>query len=97
MTPERIRDIRERAGMSQEDFARTFDVALQTVWRWETGRRTPNEWHQAAIEKFEERLDEAERQNQLAEFVKGIAGGAAVFGVGWLLAKLFDEATSPDS
>jgi transcriptional regulator with XRE-family HTH domain len=82
--------------MSQEDFARTFNVSLQTVWRWETGRRTPNEWHQAAIEKFEERLDEAEREDQVPEFVKGIAGGAAAFGVGWLLAKLYDEAT-PDS
>lgn len=96
MSPDRIREIRQRAGMSQEEFAQTFNVSLQTVWRWEKGRRTPTEWHEAALDQFEKRLDQAERQDQVREFVKGIVGGAAFFGVGWLLGKLFSEGDSTE-
>lgn len=91
LTPDRIRQIRERAGLSQRDFAKTFGVDRVTVARWETGRRVPGEWHDFAIRKFEEELEEAEQKQETREFLARIVGAAAVAGVGVLMAKLFGE------
>lgn len=38
----RIREERERAGMSQEDLAQTIFVSRQTVSNWETGKTYPD-------------------------------------------------------
>lgn len=94
LSPERIAEIRHRAGLSQKEFAETFGVNRATVAKWEIGRRVPNEWHNHALRKFEEELNEAERRQQTREFVAGIAGAVAVGGVGYLMAKLYSEATN---
>lgn len=36
-----VRAIRQRLGLSQEAFARRFQLALRTVQEWEQGRRIP--------------------------------------------------------
>lgn len=41
-SPEEIKGIRSRADMSQSEFARTFNISLDTVKGWEQGKRSPN-------------------------------------------------------
>jgi putative transcriptional regulator len=42
MDPERIRTIRQRLQMTQEDFAHLIGVTFSTVNRWENGKSAPN-------------------------------------------------------
>lgn len=42
MTPaEQIRAIRHSTGLSQEAFARTYEIPRRTIENWEFGSRTP--------------------------------------------------------
>lgn len=41
LTPEAIRAIREKHGMSQRELARALDVSINTISNWETSRSTP--------------------------------------------------------
>ena len=45
-----VRELRERLGMTQLDFAKTVGVGLTTVARWEQGKAKPTP---LAIEKLE--------------------------------------------
>ena len=38
----RIREARERAGLTQAEFARRCGTERGTAWRWETGRAEPS-------------------------------------------------------
>jgi transcriptional regulator with XRE-family HTH domain len=40
--PTRLRNLRESRGLSLEGLASRVNVSRQTVWYWETGRRTPS-------------------------------------------------------
>lgn len=42
MTPEQIKKKRTELGYTQEEFAELLDVETQTVWTWESGRRSPS-------------------------------------------------------
>lgn len=42
MDPERIRALRQRLQLTQEDFAHLIGVTFSTVNRWENGKSTPN-------------------------------------------------------
>ena len=42
MDSERIREIRMRLRMTQEDFAHMIGVTFSTVNRWENGKSQPN-------------------------------------------------------
>jgi putative transcriptional regulator len=42
MDPERIRTLRQRLQLTQEDFAHLIGVTFSTVNRWENGKSTPN-------------------------------------------------------
>jgi len=89
--PQEIRNIRDRADLTLKEFGSTFDVSAQTVSAWERGLRRPDDYREAAIRKFDERLREAEQQKTVEQFLGLVVGGAASFGAGWLLGKLFDE------
>jgi putative transcriptional regulator len=41
-SPEQVRDLRTRLGLSQAQFARRFGFALDTVQQYEQGRRRPS-------------------------------------------------------
>ena len=43
MTPEEIKALRDRLGISTMAFAILLGVSVDTVRSWEQGRRTPNE------------------------------------------------------
>lgn len=42
MLSEKIRDLRRRSGLSQEELAEKLDVSRQAVSKWETGAAVPN-------------------------------------------------------
>jgi putative transcriptional regulator len=42
MDPERIRSLRQRLQLTQEDFAHLIGVTFSTVNRWENGKSVPN-------------------------------------------------------
>jgi len=42
MTPDQIRDLRERLDLSRRELALQLGVAKRTVDRWEQGRGNPN-------------------------------------------------------
>lgn len=41
MTPDRIRALRERLGLSRAAFASQYGVGVSALTQWETGRRKP--------------------------------------------------------
>ena len=41
ITPEEIKEIRKKAGKTQEEFAEMLNVSKDTVASWELGRRKP--------------------------------------------------------
>lgn len=49
---EEIRQIRQTAVLSQEDFARELDVSFATVNRWENGKTKPTYKALKAIDAF---------------------------------------------
>ena len=38
-----VRKVRERLGLSQEEFARRYRLSLRTIQEWEQGRKQPSE------------------------------------------------------
>ncbi len=48
----RIRELREKTGMSQRMFSEYFDIPLRTVCDWEQGRRKPPVYVPEMIEKI---------------------------------------------
>lgn len=44
-----IKEARIEAGFTQKKFSETFEIPLDTVKNWETGRRKPPEWAEKLI------------------------------------------------
>ncbi|MCC6780154.1 MAG: helix-turn-helix domain-containing protein [Hyphomicrobiales bacterium] len=42
IAPDDIRAVRERSGMTQQQFAATFGIGLGTLQKWEQGERRPS-------------------------------------------------------
>jgi DNA-binding transcriptional regulator YiaG len=42
MTPEEIKDLRKKAGLTQEEFAEEIGVSTMSVNCWEKGKRQPS-------------------------------------------------------
>lgn len=53
MTPDRIRQIRAKYGLTQEKFAQKLGVAHLTIYRWENGRNTPMPVLREKLEEIE--------------------------------------------
>ena len=94
-----ISDLRSRMGLTQVQFAAQFKVSPVTVSKWERGAMMPDEYRRAVMAQIKQRLDfidqrqEAERRKQ--EFVRGLVGAAAVFGVAGLIAYAYDALKEP--
>ena len=54
--PEIVASIRERAGLTQEGFARELDVSFATVNSWERGRSVPRPFHVQRIHRYADAL-----------------------------------------
>lgn len=42
MSPDRIKQIRQKTGLKQDDFSRTYFISLSSVRNWEQGRFAPD-------------------------------------------------------
>jgi len=49
---EMLKDIRQKALMSQESFSKALSVSVATINRWENGRTTPNITAMSKIKGF---------------------------------------------
>ena len=49
---QKMRFVREKLGISQEDLARALNVSYSTVNRWENGKNKPVKMAQAAFNDF---------------------------------------------
>ena len=56
MSPEEIRELRTRMGLSQDKFARKIGVTQVTVYNWEKGRTEPSELAQNYLKLLREQL-----------------------------------------
>ena len=52
----RIREWRDKEGVTLEDLARRLDVSTATVWKWENGKRQPTGLYRKKIEAFLRRV-----------------------------------------
>ena len=50
--PDKLRYVREKLNISQEDLARALNVSFATVNRWENGKYKPIKMAQAAFNDF---------------------------------------------
>lgn len=53
-----IKDYRVSAGLTQAEFSNLFEIPLDTVKGWDSGRRKPPEWVEKLIIEKLERLKE---------------------------------------
>lgn len=53
MTPEQVRELRQRLGLSQEQMAHRLGTSLQTVHRWESGKSKPSQLAERAFSDLE--------------------------------------------
>lgn len=51
-----IKKHRESAGLTQKQFSEMFDIPIDTVKGWDSGRRKPPEWAEKLIVKELERM-----------------------------------------
>lgn len=49
----RLKELRARLGMSQEDFARDYDLQKKTVQGWELGKKVPDHGNRLLIRMIE--------------------------------------------
>lgn len=65
MTPAEIKALRQRLGLTQEEFARKLGVSFPTVNRWERGHFNPSRLAEARLEQLQEgRADGTETKNR---------------------------------
>jgi transcriptional regulator with XRE-family HTH domain len=59
MTPEEIKEFRNRRGLTQEGLAREIGVSVSTVQKWEGARARPRGLSLKALEQFVWKIDKA--------------------------------------
>ena len=52
-----IKQLREKLGLTQEEFAREVSTTTTTVSRWETGRAKPSRMARALLERLEKKAE----------------------------------------
>jgi transcriptional regulator with XRE-family HTH domain len=91
MNPERIRDIRKRAGLTQTQFASLLGVQQHTIARWENGKREPARMKVAVLEGIEQRLERQKTEEQKQKLVNSLVAAATTAGLVALLELLFGD------
>jgi transcriptional regulator with XRE-family HTH domain len=82
MTPERIRFLRKRLGLSQAQLGQMLNVHQTLISHWENDFRVPDEYQEEQLRhlyRSAQELDE-NKQKKLDElFAKGLVAGALAF------------------
>ena len=89
MSPEEIKDLRQKLGVSQNSFARMVGVTQITVYNWEKGKTQPPETTQILLNLFKRKVEEKSKTPMFSELLKGGAGG--VGGVAPVFIKILEE------
>jgi len=55
--PKLVKELRQRLGLTQEDFAQKVGVTFGSVNRWENGKRTPQPFLIRRLLEMKEELD----------------------------------------
>jgi DNA-binding transcriptional regulator YiaG len=50
--PERVKEVRRKLGLSQEDLSHELGVSFATVNRWENGKTSPSKLAKASFKNF---------------------------------------------
>lgn len=58
LTPERIKQLRERLNMSQDEMANLLDVSVGTIHRWEQGKTTPRPRRRKQLKLLEDKVSD---------------------------------------
>lgn len=53
-----IKEYRKAAGLTQKQFSELFEIPIDVVKSWDSGRRNPPEWVKKLIAKELERIKE---------------------------------------
>ncbi len=81
LTPQRIYEIRQSAGLTQTEMAQLLGVGDKTYTRWESGRSLQNKSSDNLIRAFEQNADlfarleaqrNPERKNQISEYIESL-------------------------
>ena len=90
MSPENIRSIRVRSGLTQVEFARALSVAQSTVSQWELGKKRPGDPYVATLRRWDQHLSRMEKdaRRSWAQELVTAAVSAGLFAV---LMKLFGD------
>lgn len=66
MDQEEIKDLRDKAGMTQECLARELGVSVSTVQKWEGGRARPRGLSLRALEQLAQKVSRATSPSPLS-------------------------------
>jgi len=66
--PALIRELRQRLGLTQEQFAQHVGVTYSTVNHWENGKRVPLPFLVKRLLEMKSQLDDEERRRAEGEF-----------------------------
>lgn len=58
-----IKEYRQAAGLTQEEFSELFEIPLNTIKNWDSGRRSPPEWAEKLIIEKLERIKKEQKNN----------------------------------
>lgn len=84
MTNIQITELREKTGLGLAEFGQLFGVVPSTIYAWEKGTATPNNFVSAAMRQLQDEIknkDSEDLKNVLKGFL--IAGGILGF-LAWL-------------
>ncbi len=93
MIGSQIREVREKLGLKQAEFASILGVHAVTVSRWESDQLLPTAYQLGLIHKFAEAARRQEAKNEIATI---IVTAGAIAGLFFLL-KLALDASQPSS
>lgn len=65
-----IKERRKSAGLTQEEFSKFFEIPLDTVKNWDSGRRKPPGWAEKLIIEKLEIMTEREEMSREKVFKK---------------------------
>ena len=88
ISPETIRDIRKRSGLTQVQMARTLDVRQATISAWENGKQHPTKPYAVALLQWDRRLREMS-ESSWKDFGREILSLAVAAGLLAAMRKIF--------
>lgn len=94
MTPAKIKKIREKLNLTQDELATILGVTKMTVWRYEDGRATPSDEATVKLANLAASLENPAERKHLKDLRKTPGGVAAITAVAAMGAAMFSGAAA---